>query len=244
LATALYLIGNYSDQYFARKKTPRMKLIVVNTSNDPDNPGALKLKASLERFGYEYQHITHPFSFGHQLPVIQQWCLNYKGEATHLCYSDCFDTLALAGPDEVIEKFQLLDLEREAPYKMLISAEKNCYPHPERAKDYPETNTPWKYVNGGGWLVEIEYFKYLCDKERLTSESHDQVWLMEAYLRNQGEIKLDTNCEIFQTIAFSNQDEWEKVGERLRNVGTGALPVFYHGNGKTDMKFVYDVLNL
>ncbi len=247
-----------------------MKLIVVNTSNDPNHPGALKLKASLDRFGYEYEHITHPFSFGHQLPIIQEWANRYTGDATHLLYTDNFDTLALAGSDEVIEKFLLMDLQPGesipwnegkpwTPYKMIISTEKNCYPHPERAKDYPDTEGPWKYVNGGGWLVEIEYFKHLCQKERLNADSHDQVWLMEAFLNNQAEIKLDTQCEIFQTIAFSNEDEWEKVGyhnervaplgkpfdgHRFLNVGTGSLPVWFHGNGHTPLDFVYDILNL
>lgn len=216
-----------------------MKLKVITTCDNVQNPGYLKLKASLERFGYDHEVIEHPFSFGHQLPVIRDWCHRYTGEATHMLYTDAWDTLALSGPGEIDVKL----LELGSP-KMLISAEKNCYPHPARATDYPETNTPWKYVNGGGWLVDIEYFKHLCDKERLSWDSHDQVWLMEVYLRNQGEIKLDTQCEIFQTIAFSNVEEWEKVGERLRNVGTGTQPIFWHGNGRTPLDFVYDVLNV
>lgn len=227
-----------------------MKLRVLTTSHTTDNQGWRKLEESLKKFNYEYTHILHPFSFGHQLPVIRDWCLNNRGSCTHILYTDCFDTIAYSGPEEVEGKFP--------ECKMLISAEKACYPHPSRATDYPETSTPWKYVNGGGWMVELEYFLHLCQKERLDHNSHDQVWLMDSFLRNQDEINIDNNCEIFQTIAFSHKEEWVKGGQttrygsqddrgsylevtipRFQNIGTQSFPVFFHGNGHTDMQWLY-----
>ena len=222
-----------------------MKLIIVTTCDNLNNERYLKLKASLERFGYQYECIYHPFTFGTQLNVIRKWAESYTGDATHMLYTDAFDTLALAGPEEIMTKWWDLfryTTDPTANYKMLISAEKNCYPHPERAVDYPDPGTPWRYVNGGGWIAEIEYFKYLCSKENLNPSSHDQVWLMEAYLRNRGEIKLDSNCEIFQTVAFSYKEEWSQQGNRLVNVALNTIPVFFHGNGHTDMDFVYKAL--
>lgn len=209
-----------------------MKLKVLTTSDKTDHPGWHRLKESLERFGYDYEHIQKPFSFGHQLPIIMDWCNNYSGDCTHILYTDCYDTKAFGSPYEVITKFELINC------KMLISAEKACYPHPERAKDYPESFTAWKYVNGGGWIVEIEYFKHLCKKENLNAESHDQVWLMEAFLRNQEEIKIDNDCAIFQTIAFSYQEEWERFEDRWINKLTRYMPVLFHGNGHTDMSWL------
>ena len=204
-----------------------MKLKVLTTCDNPDHDGYRRLQASLERFGYDYECIVHRFSFGHQLPVVQSWCSQYRGDCTHILYTDAFDTIAFAGPQEVMAKMP--------DAKMLISCEKACYPYPDRAVEYPPTDTPWKYVNGGGWLVEIEYFKHLCQKENLNQNSHDQVWLMEAFLRNQDNIKLDNYCRIFQTIAFSNREEWVRSADRWINIGTGTLPVFFHGNGRTDM---------
>lgn len=207
-----------------------MRIKVLTTCDNPNHEGYLRLKESLDKFGYDYECIVHPFSFGHQLPVVLNWCKNYTGDATHILYTDAYDTMAFAGVDEVLQKFS---------GKMLISCEKSCYPHPERAKDYPETPTMWKYVNGGGWLVEIEYFKQLCQKENLNADSHDQVWLMDAYLNNKEDIQLDNNCEIFQTIAFSYPEEWEEHnGRRFFNKGTGTFPIFFHGNGHTDMSWL------
>lgn len=226
-----------------------MKLKVITTCDNPNHPGYLKLKSSLDRFGYDHEVIVHPFSFGHQMPVVQKWCNNYKGDCTHILYTDAFDTIAFAGPEEVKLKVRDIGSDKTvmngwlagySGYKMIISGEKNCYPHPERAKDYPESNTPWRYVNGGGWLVEIEFFKQLCIKEKLTQQSHDQLWLMECFLNDQQNIKVDTQCEIFQTIAFSNKEEWEETEDRFRNIGTNTFPVFFHGNGHTEMNWVYD----
>lgn len=211
-----------------------MKIIVVTTCDNLSNERYLKLKSSLDRFGYHYECIFHPFTFGTQLNVIRKWAEHYTGDATHMLYTDAFDTLALAGPEEVVEKIP--------ECKMLISAEKNCYPHPERSGEYPPVSSAWKYVNGGGWIAEIEYFKYLCSKENLNPGSHDQVWLMDAYLNNRNEIRLDTGCEIFQTIAFSHKEEWSEGDGRFYNMATGSCPVFFHGNGHTEMDWVYKIL--
>ena len=212
-----------------------MKLKVLTTCDNQQHEGYLKLKVSLEKFGYDFECIDHKFEFGHQLPVIQKWCEDYIGNCTHILYTDAFDTIAFANQHEVIQKF----ITVFEGFKMLISGEKNCYPHPERASDYPYSDSPFRFVNGGGWLVEIEYFKELCKKENLNSDSHDQVWLMDAYLKNQSDIMVDTHCEIFQTIAFSNIEEWQKEGERFRNIKENSLPIFYHGNGRTNMSWLY-----
>jgi hypothetical protein len=207
-----------------------MKLLVLTTCDKPEHEGYQRLKASLDKFGYDYHCIIHPFTFGHQLPIIRDYCKT--SDATHILYTDAYDTIAFSDPKEVKLKFISFGS------RMLISTEKACYPHPDRAKDYPESMGQWKYVNGGGWMAQREYFLELCEKENLNESSHDQVWLMEALLKNQAEIKLDTNCQIFQTIAFSYWSEWEPHAERFLNKETNSHPVFFHGNGHTEMNWL------
>lgn len=233
-----------------------MKLKYLTISDNPQHPGWLKNKASLDKHGWDYQHIEARFEFGFQLKVIRDWVNSYQGDATHICYNDCFDTVAFAGMDEVVSKFDNIGFFDDSDLKMLISCEKNCYPlidkhgvdSPNRAALYPESKTPWKYVNGGGWIAEIQFLKELF--QRMPPTYNDQVWLMDAFLENQSEIKLDHNCEIFQSIAFSNQDEWEQTlgpkayfGQpdyRILNKGTWTRPVFFHGNGHTTMDWVWE----
>lgn len=224
-----------------------MKLIVLTTSDRVDHPGWFKLEASLKYHRYDYQHILQKFVFGHQLPIVFDWCKNYKGDCTHLLYTDCFDTVAFSGPDEVIGKADALMGPAEECWgvvpkriRMLISGEKACFPLQDRRHEYPEAVTPWKFVNGGGWLVEIEFFKQLCFSEGLDDTINDQVFLMDAYLTYRHDIMIDTDCRIFQTIAFSDpKKEWIEVDGRFRNKGTWQFPVFFHGNGRTNMDWVY-----
>jgi hemin uptake protein HemP len=208
------------------------KLKVITTA-DKEAPGYHKLKSSLDLFGYDHELIIAHHEFGYQYKVLQNYCNNYKGDATHFLYTDAYDTLTLSDQHEVMEKFTSLNC------KMLISAEKNCFPNFEDAHLYPETGTPWKYVNGGGCMFEIDFFKELCKNNPL---DYDPIWLMKMYFKYE-EIKLDSDCQIFQTIAFSHQHEWELgTDKRLVNIGTQTKPIFFHGNGRTDMNWIYKIL--
>lgn len=208
-----------------------MKLKIITTCDSQTHSGFIRMKESVAKHGWEIEVIDAPFQFGKQMQVIQKWLNNYEGDATHIIYIDAFDNICFGSSDEVIEKFNRFDCQ------MLISAEKACYPHPERAADYPHTESAWKYVNGGGWMGEINYLKDLFTYF-LEPDSHDQVWLMEMYLK-QNQIALDVNCEIFQTIAFSDPDEWTKFEECWVNKATKTCPIFFHGNGHTDMSWVH-----
>ncbi len=40
---------------------------------------------------------------------------------------------------------------------IFFSTEKACYPHPDKATLYPESDSPWKYINGGGWFANSNH---------------------------------------------------------------------------------------
>ena len=132
---------------------------------------------------------------------------------------------------------------------MLIGVEKACFPNDERDKyhrieNYPESPTAWKYINGGGCIFDIEYFKELCNQHPFSNERMmDPDWLAELYLSHPDQIKLDYQCEIFQCLAHSNpEDEWVKdIDNRIQNVTTKTKPIFIHGNGRTDMQWVRNI---
>lgn len=211
-----------------------MKIITV--SSNTDNPGHLQLKRSLDHFGYDYHVIIHPFEFGRQMKVIYEWC---KANWGWFLYTDAWDTFALGKMPQLPE------------CQMLISTEKACYPHPEWAARYPANDSPWKYVNGGGFVTTCEYFVKIYEDGSHQTESNDQAWLAEQFLKRQDEIKLDYECRVFQTIAFEAEDDFEyltniapknKWEGMLFNKVTHSFPVFIHGNGHTDMKHIYRLL--
>lgn len=221
-----------------------MKLIVLSTSNNLIDGYHKPLEDSLIKHGYDYDVFLYGFIFGEQYKVIKTWVDQYQGDATHVLYTDQWDTLALAPPSEVISKFEAMEC------KMLISAEKACFPDNGQSHLYPESPTAWKYVNGGGCIFEIEYFNQLCDKHPFPTPMMDPYWLRDIFLAHPNEIKLDYLCEIFQCLAHSNRDEWElyisranEYKPRLRNKATKTLPIFFHGNGRTDMNWVKEIAN-
>lgn len=206
-----------------------MNLLLITTCDNPNHEGWIRLKNTLDKHGWKYELIIHKFEFGRQLNVVKDWLNKYQGEATHIIYVDAYDNICFGSPDEVIDKF------KEFKTDFLISAEKACYPHPERAIDYPEHESPWKYVNGGGWIGEIIYIREYLN-QHLLPDSHDQVFLMEWFLDSYSQ--LDYQCQIFQTIAFSNPNEWEKVEDRWVNILLKSKPIFFHSNGRTEDKWL------
>ncbi len=211
-----------------------MKIITI--ASDANFPGHQQLIRSLNHFNYDYDVMITPFEFGRQMKTIYQWC---KANWGCFLYTDAYDTFALAGPDELqnlcVSRIYLPECQ------MMVSAEKACYPHPEMAARYPATKSDWKYVNGGGFISTCEYFCKLYEDGTHDTETNDQVWLAEQFLKRQDEIIIDNNCDIFQTIAFEGIADFSYQEKRMINRKTGSKPIFIHGNGHTDMSLIYAV---
>ena len=231
-----------------------MKLLVLSTCDQfhtidgvnsllPDGQHK-DLEDSLIKHGYDYEFFLYGFEFGEQYKVIKTFVEQYQGDATHILYTDMFDSVFFAPPKEVIAKFKALDC------KMLVSVEKACFPNDERdkyhrAENYPESPTPYKYINGGGCLFEIEYFKELCIKHPFNEvRMMDPDWLAELYLNNRDNIKLDYDCEIFQTMSHHNKDEWSIEGNTIINNATETAPCIFHYNGIKDKREIQWMLDV
>jgi len=223
---------------------------VITVVSDSQNPGCLELQRSLKHFGFELDILIHPFQFGGQMKHIYEWCKSNWGL---FLYTDGWDTFALGSLDEVLKKFEALDCD------MLISAEKNCYPLRETASLYPLEVSEWRYVNGGGFMGKCETFVEMYEDGLIDTvhERNDQQWLAEQYIKRYSakRVKLDTQCSIFQTIAFENTwDFGRSVMEtpeyingwkdtvRIYNKHTLQNPVFIHGNAHTPMQKIWKLL--
>jgi len=205
-----------------------MNIKVITISDNDQHAGYLDLKKSLDKFGYNYEHIHAPFAFGTQMKVIYEWCKKNKDNYTHVLYTDAFDTVALAPMEEVL---------KNAPDDVLFfgSTEKNCYPIVELAVSYPPSESRWRYCNAGNWIADISWFiKVFEDTHK--PDSNDQDWLARQFLNalktDSGRVFIDTECEVFQSIAFESDDEFAVTrNKRVLNRLTNSLPVFIHNNG-------------
>jgi hypothetical protein len=208
-----------------------MKIKVITTTSDLSK--CKQLSRSLLHFDYDFHFIEHPWvSFLDKIHETYKYLKSLEGY-THFLYTDAWDTFALAGVKE---------LEKKMPDGLLISAERACYPYPELESKYPVNASPWHFVNGGGWCGEISAFLRLYEDQPPTIEMNDQVWLTYQFLKlhTEGWVKLDYECQIFQTIGFCPDSDFDLTGQ-LRNTVTGSSPLFIHGNGHTPMDKIYSL---
>jgi hypothetical protein len=211
------------------------KIKVITTTSDLSK--CYQLRRSLIHHGYDFHFIRHdwePVGFLGKIHETYKYLKSLEGY-THFLYTDAWDTFAMAGPEELAGKM---------PDGILISAERACYPYPELAGKYPSHESPWHFVNGGGWCGEIEAFIRLYEDQPPTAELNDQVWLTNQFLKLHGEgwVRLDYECRIFQTLGFCPESDFEGADGRLYNTVNQTYPLFIHGNGHTPMNQIYDML--
>lgn len=158
-----------------------------------------------------------------------------RGKYDKLIYADAADSV-------FIRAFEPPD------GKIIYSTEKACYPHPSLAAEYPDPKGPWRYLNGGGFCGSIDLLIEFYDKYGLTKHVGDlngQYIMALAYLQAKKDgfpIELDQDCQYFQTTAFEDPADFgipNTTGKDIMNLVTGTMPHLWHGNGRTDMTWIY-----
>jgi hypothetical protein len=192
-------------------------------------------------------------SVGCIVEMIYKGLLELKEQGyTHVIYSDAADTFFL-------KSF-------EVPEFLLISCEKACFPDSAVAEKYPNpaSANPWKYVNAGNWCSPIDiaikfYETYGLAGNRGKHINGQREWhtaFLQAW-KDKFPIMLDWNCTDMQSIAFEDpgdysiiierkMDEWPIVLNdvpKIRNNKTGTFPAVFHGNGRTDMFWIYSLIS-
>ena len=199
-------------------------MVVITTSSDRHKCD--RLRRSLAACGYELHIIDHEWrGFLDKLRYTYDY-LKSCGH-THFIYTDAWDTVCLRADIPTPERFT-------------ISAERACYPHPEKATLYPYVDSPFMFVNGGGWGGPVSEFIRLYESKPPTDELNDQVWMTDIYLANTDSITLDTDCRIFQTLAFCEPTNF--LGHL--NTITVTYPYLWHGNGHTPLSLALDGMEL
>ncbi len=124
---------------------------------------------------------------------------------------------------------------------VLVQAERNCFPYPELASQFPDPGTPWKYVNGGGIFGErvailecLEKIKGLhAVSGRRDEDASDQGLWSYLYLGG-GNLALDTECRLFQSFYLNEAGDCYAESGRVRNkYFPEAEPSILHFNGNT-----------
>ena len=182
--------------------------------------GKLDLKVTLKA-GY--------WNWGVWLDWQMETCKRYPDEM--LVFMDAYDTLFVGDPDELEE---LVDYTFF--HGFLHATCKECWPIADRAKHYPKSSTPWKYLNACGpagysdQILEalrhgMAYYPY---PHPALPYDNDQRFWTDVFLDGYG--ALDNQCELWQDLHLIEEDEVAIKGGRICNLVTGSKPQFLHAS--------------
>ena len=207
-------------------------MVVCTNIYAPNERTELMLE-SFARHGY-YVHVnTCQFDHGR---TFNNLMVTYRDKAkTHdtFVYSDAGDTFCqrpFTVPND----------------RLIWSTEKQCYPEPQRATEYPETDSEFKYLNNGGYggslELMVEFGERYIGKLRLTANCQKETVIAFLKAKKDGfPIYLDYGCEIFQTLAGTTKEDFDIFDGLVVNKMTKTTPAILHGNGTTPMKWVYQL---
>jgi hypothetical protein len=231
-----------------------MKIKFLTTASNPTNEGWLALERSLVKHGWDYQLIVVEWrGYASKLLDLYDYLKSGAEDETDLIiYSDSYDSIMLASPNEVLEKFKKYYLRRieglevesddkikvaieNKPPQILWYAERACWPYGEWTYLYPDSPTPYKHLNGGGFIATPQQIINLIEINPVVPsvEFNDQVHNAKIFLTKNhiANIQLDYYCEIFQCMAHAGESDFSVVDGRVKNNITGTMPAILHCNG-------------
>ncbi len=212
-----------------------VKVITVTTHPHLAQP----LLNSLIKHGWDFECIVAPqwLGFGTKLISVYNF-LKANPEVDSFIFCDAFDVVALQSPDVFYE----------SDYgDFLLSSERGCWPIPDWEPLYTNRfEHGYNYVNSGLYYAKSKAFIDLMKFDMPDYATDDQMWFSKHFLMEGVMMQLDNNCEVFQSYSFIGDDDYfynePTVGCGLYNRKTNTFPIFAHGNGKTDMTKLYELI--
>lgn len=172
---------------------------------------------------------------------IRKWLREGQCKSPYLIFSNAYDVLFTAHPDEVAEKWGGGD-------DVMFNCEKDLFPPSRLGHRFPDTGSPWRYLNSGMYIgkperildmLESMWLDDIADDHVAYTPLHgsgqvnvvDQNWFQMLYAAQPVPITLDTQCNLFQCFSRCTWDEFELIPGGFRNKITGTQPLIGHFNG-------------
>ena len=131
----------------------------------------------------------------------------------------------------------------------MIAAEKGCYPNSARSREYPDSPTPFRYVNAGGYIGYAGFIKNVLKSITIQEGFSDQGQLTEYFLKNKFPFVLDHYSQIFLCLHDTKASEVvieSRLGS-VRSLITKSYPLIVHDNGYNEANLyqrIYELLIL
>lgn len=173
--------------------------------------------------------------FGMKIIRTAEYLKTLPSDYTHFIFVDAYDVAFVRSVDRVMRVYNLLFKDQ-----IVFSTEKACWPDVSLTDQYPLCEGPWRFLNSGTYMAPIKQFLELIDNNPVQMHDDDQLYFSKLFL--QGKLVLDTKCEMFQSIAFADKKDFAYDWPGFRNRLTGSSPAIIHGNGRTPMDKIYELI--
>jgi GR25 family glycosyltransferase involved in LPS biosynthesis len=225
----------------SKMQNERIHLITVAT--EPEKAEALKATAA--KFGWPLTMLGKDSDWRDNMDTaggfpkiefVREFIKEVEPD-TIVMFMDAYDTFINDTMDTVLERYRGFNAD------IVIGAEKFLWPDWDYGKEYPESHTPYRYLNSGQYIGTAEAIKKFLEKGNVTEDLDDQAFFHERFLNSDMNVVLDYEAYIFQ----NSEPTVQKVGEQIFNAKTGCYPCTYHGNGgqyeKDEFERIYRMWN-
>ena len=208
---------------------------IVTVATEPEKMWALEQSAKKQNVEIINLGENHPWrdpmnNLGGmpKIQLINEYLATVKEEDIVL-FMDGYDTFLADSPQAILERFGQMEAD------IVFGAESECWPLPENASLWPDTETPYRYLNSGLYIGKAKALHdFISQSQDGSSNNDDQLYCQNRYLNNKTPwvVKLDTEAYIFQ----NHDPDIRVVMGQLWNDKTGCCGCIYHGNGGNDAK--------
>ena len=192
-----------------------------------------ELLESCEKFHIDLQILGagKPYPGNGQKIILMLEHLETLNDNDVALFVDAFDTLILAEPDEILNKF----LNAGRPF--VLSTEKKCYPLSNLTGKFPSAPTPFRYINTGCYIGYVHFLKILLTSLNIAPNVSDQRQVTKDYFKHHSFYypNLDFHCDFFLCLYALEEGEImiDENTHRLQCLTTGSYPCVVHANGKS-----------
>jgi len=231
-------------------------LVVLSVASDEKHRGYKNYIHQLHKYGIHYKTLglnkqwkggdmEKGMGGGYKINLLKEelltWDIN-KLHSTILLFTDSYDVLINSTEDNILNCYYKAMTEYNKHNCVLFSAEKVCWPDTSPACEYPKTDSPYAYLNSGGFIGTAHNVYSLVRDATVSNTDDDQLFFTKIYLNDKFKerITLDHNCYLFQTLNGSIIDIAFNGKYIIQNIVFDTYPLVFHGNGPNKYKqFMY-----
>lgn len=174
--------------------------------------------------------------------IMREWLRGGQNQTEFIIFVDAWDIIFQKHPDDMLDEYWHM---YEGSKPLVFNAERSCFPRGDLAEHFPETGTPFRYLNSGFImgpaaglrdLLEFMDLDSIPDDHQLPDQSwyhpNDQGEYTSAYVKRPVPMELDTKARLCMSLHGTAPEGLELLPDGLvRNLVTDTIPGVFHGNG-------------